>query len=166
MRAVRETISGLKNWPDVSQWIAALKVAVPALAIIAAIGFLSGWLQWSPITDWAGLVKIALILFLIPALAEEFVFRGLLLSWLAARWARWAAWISTVLFVLWHPFQALTIGSPSAEIFLHPSFWLATLIFGIILSHIRIRSQSLWPVIFIHWFAVVIWKTLLGGSFY
>ena len=165
-RSVRETVSAIKYWPDGSQWIAALKVAVAAFAIMAAIGLLSGWLIWSPITDVSNLAKTALILFFVPAFLEEFIFRGLLMSWLAQLWPRWAAWISTLLFVAWHPFQAVTFGPPWADIFLSPSFIFATFILGIILSHIRIKSQSLWPVIIIHWFAVVIWKSLLGGPFY
>ncbi len=156
----------LKSWPDATQWIAALRLAVPALAIVAALGFLAEWFVWSPVTDMTALLFTAGILFFVPALLEELVFRGVLLSWLTQLTPRWGAWLSTLLFVAWHPLQALTVGPPWADMFLRPSFWIATLILGIILSHIRIRSQSLWPVILIHWFAVLIWKSLLGGPFY
>ena len=129
--AFRQTRTALQTWPDFKQWIGALRLAVPALAMIALMGFLAQWLAWSPVTDISALLISA-----------------------------------ALLFVAWHPVQALTIGPAWAEIFLHPTFWIATLILGIILAHIRIVSRSLWPVILIHWFAVLIWKSLLGGPFY
>ncbi|PIX63752.1 MAG: CPBP family intramembrane metalloprotease domain-containing protein, partial [Sphingomonadales bacterium CG_4_10_14_3_um_filter_58_15] len=107
-----------------------------------------------------------IILFLVPALAEELIFRGLLLFWFATFSQRLGNWLSIVLFVLWHPFQALAFSPPWAAIFLQPSFLFATFILGIVLTHIRIVSQSLWPVILIHWLLVVVWKLLLGGPFY
>tara|TARA_R110000772_G_scaffold57351_2_gene129924 strand:+ start:239 stop:742 length:504 start_codon:yes stop_codon:yes gene_type:complete len=164
--AFRQTRTALQTWPDVKQWIGALRLAVPALAMIALMGFLAQWLVWSPVTDISALLISAAFLFFVPALLEELVFRGVLLSWLTRLTPRWGAWLSTLLFVAWHPVQALTIGPAWAEIFLHPTFWIATLILGIILAHIRIVSRSLWPVILIHWFAVLIWKSLLGGPFY
>ncbi len=164
--AFRQTWTGLKIWPDGKKWIAAARLAIPSLAVIALIGFLAQWLVWSPVTDITVLLLSAAFLFFVPALLEEIIFRGVLLSWLTQFTPRWGAWLSTLLFVAWHPLQALTIGPPWADMFLHPTFWVATLILGIILSHIRIVSRSLWPVILIHWFAVLIWKSLLGGPFY
>lgn len=143
-----------------------MRLAVPSLAVIALLGFLAEWLAWAPVTDMTSLLVTAVVLFFVPAFFEELVFRGVLLSWLIQLTPRWGAWLSTLLFVAWHPLQALTMGPPWADLFLRPSFWIVTLILGIILSHIRIRSQSLWPVILIHWFAVLIWKSLLGGPFY
>ncbi len=146
--------------------MAALRLAIPALVMVAALGFLAEWLVWNPVTNIMSLLVTAAFLFFVPALLEELVFRGVLLSWLTQLTPRWGAWLSTLLFVAWHPLQALTIGPPWADMFLHPTFWIATLILGIILAHIRIVSRSLWPVILIHWFAVLIWKSLLGGPFY
>ncbi|VAV92034.1 hypothetical protein MNBD_ALPHA04-1473 [hydrothermal vent metagenome] len=153
----------MKIWPDMGQWRSAFAVALPALLIVAVLGFLGGWLSWDPVENIVPAIKLALILFIVPALLEELVFRGILLAWLARLTPRWAAWISTVLFVLWHPLQAVTIAPPWSAIFLQPTFLLAMLIFGVILSHIRIVTKSLWPVIIIHWIAVLVWKLLLGG---
>lgn len=164
--AFQQTVTALKTWPDIKQWMMALRLAIPALAMVAALGFLAEWLVWSPVTDFTTLLVTAAFLFFVPALLEELVFRGVLLSWLTQLTPRWGAWLSTLLFVAWHPVQTLTLGPPWADMFLHPTFWIATLILGIILAHIRIVSRSLWPVILIHWFAVLIWKSLLGGPFY
>jgi len=164
--AFQQMSAAIKTWPERKQWAAALRLAVPALVIIAALGILSGWLIWAPVTDIPALLMTAALLFFVPVLVEELVFRGVFLSWLTQLTPRWGAWLSTLLFVAWHPLQALAIGPPWAHIFLQPTFWVATLILGIILAHIRIVSRSLWPVILIHWFAVLIWKSLLGGPFY
>ncbi len=164
--AFRQTLTALKTWPDAAQWIAAVRLAIPSLLVIALLGFLAGWLVWSPVRDVSILLGAAIFLFFVPAMIEELIFRGVLLSWFVQLTPRWGAWLSTLLFVAWHPLQAWTFGPPWADMFLRPSFWIATLILGIILSHIRIRSQSLWPVMLIHWIAVLIWKSLLGGPFY
>ena len=166
MRAAKQTWRALRIWPSAGRWKSAVGITLPAAAIIALSGYLGGWLQFQPVDDLRSALIAAIILFFVPALAEELVFRGLLLSWFATISQRVGNWLSIGLFVLWHPLQALTFGPPWAAIFLQPSFLFATFILGIVLTHIRIVSQSLWPVILIHWLLVVVWKLLLGGPFY
>ncbi|MEH6791661.1 CPBP family glutamic-type intramembrane protease [Parasphingorhabdus sp.] len=164
--AARQTWRALTVWPDRARWTSASMVVLPAVAIVALSGYLGGWLSLDPVTDIPAALTAAVLLFFLPALAEELVFRGLLLSWFAAFSQRAGNWLSIALFVLWHPFQALAFGPPWSAIFLQPSFLFATFILGIVLTHVRIQSQSLWPVILIHWLLVVVWKLLLGGPFY
>lgn len=164
--AVKQTWRALNVWPVAGRWKAALGVALPAAAIIALSGVLAGWLRFEPMADLQSALIAAVILFFVPALIEELVFRGLLLSWFATVSQRWGNWLSIGLFVLWHPVQALIFAPPWSAIFLQPSFLFATFILGIVLTHIRIVSQSLWPVIMIHWLLVVVWKLLFGGPFY
>ncbi|GAB5487834.1 MAG: hypothetical protein Pars2KO_14040 [Parasphingorhabdus sp.] len=165
-RSLRETWTALKSWPDAKQSVAAIKVAVPSLAIIAGIGFLSGWLHWYPQDRWQEYVKAVLVGLFLIALPFELVFRGVLLSTLAQFIARWAAWISTLLFVIYFPIYGILNETKWNGVFQMPSFWIAMLVFGIILSHIRIRSGSLWTVILIHGFAVATWMAFLGGRSY
>jgi predicted Abi (CAAX) family protease len=166
MQAVRQTRRALETWPVASGWKSAFGIALPAVAIIALSGYLGGWLYFHPLVDLPSALAAAVILFFLPALAEELVFRGLLLSWFATFSQRLGNWLSIALYVLWHPFLALAFGPPLAAIFLQPSFLFATFILGIVLTHIRIRTQSLWPVIAIHWLLVLVWALLLGGPFY
>ncbi len=156
----------MENWPDAGRWKAALGVAAPAAFIIALCGYAGGWIHFNPVSGIERAIWAAIILLFVPALAEELVFRGVLLSWLAQFSQRWGNWLSALLFVLWHPFQALTFGPPWSAIFLQPSFLFATFILAIILTHIRIVSQSLWPVIIIHWLLVLAWKLFFGGPYY
>jgi predicted Abi (CAAX) family protease len=164
--AAKQTWRALKVWPAAGRWKAALGLALPAVLIIALSGYLGGWLRLDPVVDLPSALIAAIILFFIPALAEELVFRSILLSWFASFSQRLGNWLSIGLYVLWHPLQALTFGPPWSAIFLQPSFLFATFILGIILTHIRIVSQSLWPVIAIHWLLVVVWKLMFAGPFY
>ncbi|AMO72347.1 CPBP family glutamic-type intramembrane protease [Sphingorhabdus sp. M41] len=164
--AAKQTWRALKVWPAAGRWKADLAIALPAAVIIALSGYLGGWLRFDPLTDLPSGLIAAVILFFIPVLAEELVFRGLLLSWFATFSQRWGNWLSIGLFVLWHPLQALIFEPSWSAIFLQPSFLFATFILGIVLTHIRIVSQSLWPVIMIHWSLVLSWKLLFGGPFY
>lgn len=139
---------------------------VPTVVIIGFLGLLGGWVGFAPISDPAGIVNIALILFFLPALAEELIFRGILLSWLGGFSQRLGGWGASLLFVAWHPLQALTFGPPWSATFLQPTFLVATFVLAIVLTHIRIVSRSLWPVIIIHWGLVTAWKLLFAGPFF
>tara|TARA_R110001606_G_scaffold212905_1_gene360709 strand:+ start:4147 stop:4653 length:507 start_codon:yes stop_codon:yes gene_type:complete len=163
---MKQTWRALQTWPDAGRWMAAMGIALPTAAIIALAGFLGGWLRLDPVGTIPSALVAAIMLFFVPALAEELVFRGILLSWFATFSQRWGNWLSAILFMLWHPFQALTFGPPWSAIFLQPSFLFATFILGIILTHIRIVTQSLWPVVAIHWILVLVWKLFFGGPFY
>jgi predicted Abi (CAAX) family protease len=164
--AVKQTWRALKAWPATGRWKAALGLALPAVVIVALSGYLGGWLRLDPVVDLQSALIAAVTLFFIPALAEELIFRGILLSWFATFSQRLGNWLAIGLYVLWHPLQALTFGPPWSAIFLQPSFLFATFILGIVLTHIRIVSQSLWPVIAIHWLLVLVWKLLFAGPFY
>lgn len=165
-RSWQETWTALKSWPDKEKWGAAIKVALPSLAIIAGIGFISGWLHWYPQDRWQEYVKAILVGIFLIALPFELIFRGLLLSTLAQVIARWAAWISTGLFVVYFPILGYVNQTKWNGAFQMPSFWFSMLILGIILSHIRIRSGSLWSVILIHGLAAATWMAFLGGRSY
>ncbi len=166
MRSFRETWTGLKTLPNGAQSIAVVKVAVPSVVIIAAIGLIFGWAHWYPHDRWQEYVKAVLTGFVLVALPFELFFRSLLLSSLAQLTPRWAAWISTLFFVAFFPIYGMVNETKWNGTFLMPSFWFAMLIFGIILSHIRIRSGSLWPAIIVHGTTAAIWMAFLGGRFY
>jgi predicted Abi (CAAX) family protease len=73
--------------------------------------------------------------------------------------------LSALLFVLWHPLQAATIGPPWAGAFLDPWFLAATATLGIALARIYAATWSLWPCVLAHWLVVLGWKLFLGGPF-
>jgi predicted Abi (CAAX) family protease len=106
-------------------------------------------------------------LFVFPSLLEEAFFRGILIPNNARDHGRRKilAYIvlSTVIFVLWHPLNALTINKTAAPFFFNPVFLVITALLGITCSIAYIVSRSLWLPIVIHWFTVIIWVVFLGG---
>ena len=109
------------------------------------------------------MLGLAATLFVVPALGEEILFRGLLIP--RDRPGVGAILLSVLLFVLWHPLQALTIGPPWAAAFLDPWFLAAVAILGLALARIYAATRSLWPCVLAHWLVVLGWKTVLGGPF-
>ena len=149
------------NWTDGILTLREMIWLVPALGICVA---LSDTMQWSPVFD-ASTLRLALVAILIPSLGEELLFRVALLPKPEPETAmpkvRFAA--ALVLFVLWHPLQALFTTDARAAIFLDPWFLLAVAALGAACTRIYWASRSIWPAVFLHWLAVVGWKALAGG---
>ena len=80
MRATKQTWRALQIWPSAGRWKSAVGITLPAVAIIALSGYLGGWLYFNPVGDIESALVAAIILFFVPALAEELIFRGLLLA--------------------------------------------------------------------------------------
>lgn len=106
-------------------------------------------------------------LFVFPSLLEEAFFRGILIprdtvergatrSILAIGW-------STLWFVAWHPFNAVTINPSAPALFLDPAFLLTSAVLGITCGYAYVVSKSLWVPVLIHWATVVVWVFFLGG---
>ncbi len=155
----------LRRWPDAKQWIQAAPVLAATAAIVLAIAMIGGFAHWAPMpfgTDW---LRIAAIAFVLPALIEEFIFRGLLMPVPGIASMRIGMWLSIGLFVLWHPLQTWIFGPPWAGLFLEPAFLAAALVLAIGLTHVRIVTGSLWPAILGHWAIVAAWKLLFAGPF-
>jgi uncharacterized protein len=155
--AALRTVPSLRGWGR-----AALELgwALPLLLLVAHLGGLVR-LQGPP--DAITALGLAATLFLAPALGEELLFRGLIIPRQRPR-AKWLA-LSVVLFVLWHPLQAVTIGPPWAASFLDPWFLTCVAILGTALARIYAATGSLWPPVVAHWLVVFGWKAFLGGPF-
>ena len=132
-----------------------------AVLIIATVGGMAGW---NPAPADGGSLKIALILFVFPALGEELLFRGLLHPSKNAsnRIPKMAAIIG--LFILWHVAQAVSgIGPAWASVFLEPTFLTCVAMLGVGLAALREMTGSLWPSVLCHWAVVAGWKLLFDG---
>jgi predicted Abi (CAAX) family protease len=70
---------------------------------------------------------------------------------------------STLLFVAWHPLNALTINPSAPALFLDPAFLLISAALGITCGYSYVVSKSLWVPVLIHWATVVVWVFFLGG---
>lgn len=106
--------------------------------------------------------RLASTLF-IPALGEEAAFRGLFVPDRAAARRPWLALLTvTVAFTLWHGVETLFLRH-AASIFLRPDFLACATILGLVCGLMRWRTGSLWPGVLLHWSAVFVWQTWLGG---
>ncbi|MEA3066005.1 MAG: protease family protein, partial [Sphingomonadales bacterium] len=141
---------------------------LPALALFAWLG---GFLDWRPALT-PGLALVALIAFFVPALAEETVFRGLLLRPPSDGASGFGpAALSASLFALWHPLQVLVcqwtlVGRcPLAWSWLGfcPWFLLACFALGLACARLVLATRSIWPAVALHWLVAVAWAALLGG---
>lgn len=140
---------------------------VPVFAIIAvSVGFgaglfRSGWLD-SPITP-----VLPILLFVFPSLLEEAFFRGVLIprNILASGHvkAAWSVAISTLIFVVWHPLNALAFNPTAIPLFLDPWFLVIVCAMGVACGYGYALSRSIWVPVIIHWVAVTVWVLVLGG---
>ena len=89
--------------------------------------------------------------FIIPALAEELIFRGLLTPTFNLRWAI----VSTSLFVLWHPFETYTVLPDAMPLFAQPTFIGLVALLGTPCWIVYWKTGSLWASVLVHWWVVV-----------
>lgn len=110
---------------------------------------------------------LPLTLFVFSSLLEETFFRGILIPRGTAKLGRGkflqAMFGSTLIFVLWHPFNALLFNEMALNIFLDPVSLVIVAALGLSCAYGYIMSGSLWVPIIMHWATVVIWVLFLGG---
>ena len=155
LRAALVTLPGLAGWLRAGL---ELGWSIPCLLVVAHIG---GLVRLQSPPDATTALALAASLFIAPALGEELLFRGLLIP--RDRPSGSSIALSALLFVAWHPLQAVTIGPPWAGAFLDPWFLASVAIFGVALGRIYGATGSIWPCVVAHWLIVLGWKLLLGG---
>lgn len=140
---------------------------VPLFAVVAlGVGVPAGLFefQWldSALAPW-----LPFLLFVFPSLLEEAFFRGLLIPRnileRGAGRAAAAVGLSTLLYVAWHPFNALAFNATAIPLFLDPWFLLVVAALGLTCGYAYVVSRSLWVPVMIHWATVTVWVFFLGG---
>jgi len=154
--------------PEPRDWSTTFLSLLGYAAIAIPIGLKWGFLQWRPIQQKPiQLVKTLVFLFLCPALLEELVFRVILLPYpdelnsllIILGWSM----LSLTLFLLYHPFNALTFYKAGNPTFFQPIFLGLAALLGLICTIVYLMTGSLWACAFIHWVVVVIWLLCLNG---
>jgi predicted Abi (CAAX) family protease len=155
-------VSSLATLPTAQGWLLCAGLAVATTAVMAAVGFSTGFYHLTPTQP--GLALRLLTVLFVPALGEEIPFRGVLTPDRdePAR-PRLEIAISTALYTLWHVFEALTFLKSAAKVFLRPDFLLCCAVLGLGCAIMRRQTGSLWPAVILHWAVVVVWQTWLGG---
>lgn len=149
-RVLTRPLRALATLPTAAGWAHAALIGLVAALAIALVAAASGFLAFAP-----RLTPAILTAFLVPAFAEELVFRGFVTT-------RRALIVSTVLFTLWHVVEALTF-LPGATLFLTPGFLAAAAILGLAAGLMRLATGSLWPPILFHGTVVALWQGLFGA---
>jgi predicted Abi (CAAX) family protease len=134
------------------------------LPLLVVFGTAGDLIEWRPTFDWT-ILRLAIVALMAPAIGEELLFRAALLPEpeAEARLPLWPLLVSVVLFVAWHPLQALVFGPHWAQTVLNPWFLAAVAAFGVASARLYWKTASLWPSVALHWMIVVGWKALLSG---
>jgi sodium transport system permease protein len=112
-------------------WLQSLVVPIPEAFLEAMSGLLET-------DDPLRMLWLLILVAVLPAICEEFLFRGAILSGLRSRFTKWGAIVlSGVLFGLVH--------APQAVFRFLPTAWL-----GIVLAWVVWESRSLWVAVLLH----------------
>ncbi|MFS2108236.1 type II CAAX prenyl endopeptidase Rce1 family protein [Sphingomonas sp. Sphisp140] len=161
--AGRRLHAALVTRPDARGWNAIARELLWGLSLVALLAFATGLAHYDPKPFDARWLGFFFGLMLVPALGEELVFRALLVPPPGQPFPIWQAVLAVALFLLWHPFQALTFGPPWSAIFLDPRFLLIVAVLGVLLVRLYRATGSIWPCVATHWIVVAAWKLMFAG---
>ena len=154
LRGLFSTMPGLPVWGRLLGLVAGL------LALSWLLDRL-GLIPWQP--DFAFLLGLGALAGLGTALAEETLFRGILLKPPPdGATDLGPAALSALLFALWHPLQTLFY-HPLWEPYAWRWWFLAgTAILGFVCARFTLSTRSIWPAVALHLLVALGWKTLYG----
>jgi predicted Abi (CAAX) family protease len=159
---------GLSTLPKGSDLLFSVVVFLIYMAVALPVGFCSGFFSIHVLeTDIGVMIALPVSLFFIPSLLEEVVFRGFLIPYkeraVSSIHVLFYAAFSIVLFIAWHPINAMTINHPAYTMFTNPLFLSLAALMAIACTITYIKTGSLWVPIAIHWLTVLVWVFLLSG---
>ncbi len=146
---------GFVTLPKRSDIIFSVVVFLLYMAVVLVIGFYSGFFQIEILRAniWV-MMALPVSLFFVPSLLEEMFFRGFLLPHkerkVSARHLLFYAAFSIVIFVAWHPVNAMTINPTAYALFTHPIFLCLAALMAIACTITYLKTGSLWVPIAIH----------------
>ena len=154
----------LRTWPGARDWAEAAGMLVILALAGGLIGLWSNALRFDPSppglsTDPPSFLILAAVAVVVPSLAEELIFRGVLQPGRTDSPAALAgAAVSLAAFILWHPIQVWIGWFTGQAVFLTPAFLMMAGLLGLACTISVHRSGSLWCAVAIHWVVVVVWK--------
>lgn len=159
---------GLITLPNGSELLFSVVVFLMYMAVALPVGFCSGFFIVEVLkTEIWVMIALPVSLFFVPSLFEEIVFRGLLLPHKERAVSTFPllfyAAFSILLFIAWHPVNAMTINHLAFALFTDPVFLSLAALMAIACTITYLRTGSLWVPIAIHWLTVVVWVFFLSG---
>jgi predicted Abi (CAAX) family protease len=162
--------AGIVTLPTMSGWWWGLGLLIGYGIIACGFGFWSKFLTIDNRLDksiWHNLRSLA-HLFLLPALVEEILFRVLLIphpieTASSTDFYLWSI-ISLILFIIYHPLNALTLYPQGKPTFMDWRFLTLAGLLGIVCTLAYGMTGSIWLSVLIHWVVVWCWLKLFGGE--
>jgi uncharacterized protein (DUF2235 family)/membrane protease YdiL (CAAX protease family) len=160
----------LSTWPDVNGWARLGKTALWLVPALLLLGWMGGFVGWDPKLS-TKLALLAAIAFFVPVLAEESVFRGLLLKPPSdGASGLGPAILSALLFASYNLLGALLCRSllgdrcpPWADLGFNPWFLASTFALGLACARLALATRSIWPGAILHWTVLAAWLALFAG---
>jgi predicted Abi (CAAX) family protease len=150
--------SALTTLPSLRGWLETGLVFAIFLCVAGYIGLHADLFKVQLTDAWLQFAIIALVAIVVPALAEEMIFRVSLPHLLGGH--SWSEALALLFFVLWHPLQVWLSLPMGQALFLEPAFLTAVFLLGLSCALVWKRTSSIWPAIAIHWVTVLAWKGL------
>ena len=161
----RRLVAALTTAPTPVGWTRVGRVALVGIPTMLLIAWFGGLVHVEPVPLGLRWLRVAATALIVPAFAEEMMFRALLVPPPDHPMSPALEVALVALFVAWHPLQALTFGPPWAAAFLDPWFLATVAALGATLVRVYRVTGSVWPCVTLHWSVVVLWKLILGGPF-
>ncbi|HEY9300910.1 MAG TPA: CPBP family glutamic-type intramembrane protease [Phormidium sp.] len=160
-------VTAVSTLPDAEAWLGSAALLGIYTLIALPVGFGSGFIKIDIQKSWVVVIGVIAGSLLRPALSEELFFRALLLPHATENASPAALWLwglgGLVIFLVYHPLNAMTFFPVGRETFLQPIFLFLAALLGAICTISYWQSGSLWPPVIIHWVIVAVWLLLLGG---
>lgn len=164
---LRDLARALTTLPDARGWTEAGAMSGALVLVAAPLAWSSGLVSLGA----AGPVGLRTVIvpYLVPALVEEALFRGLLLPSPSrtglARSRRLLWWgASLLLYVAAHPLVAALARPAARGIFDAPGFLAEAALLGATTTVLYQRTGSLWPGVLLHGTLVALWLNLGGAA--
>lgn len=163
-----KTVLALRTIPTRKSWIIAFFLLLVIILLCLPLGLWSNFLEVSVLKlSFLEVVRILVSRFFFPCLAEELIFRVLLLpgknSHTSMRTKLFARIVSLTAYVAGHPLNAALFYQKALGVFTEPFFLLSTAILGIACTVTYLESGSIWTPVAVHWITVMGWLLMLGG---
>ena len=170
---------GLKSRPLVRSSLIGIAIGLalplPVVALVGIVPLVTGQpVQYAGVGELTGgqlAVSLGLRFPLGTALAEEVIFRGVLLAlWRRAAGARRAVIATAVTFALWHA-VVVNVTVQDSGLAGHPFLFalgyvgalLAILVVGVVLAVLQVRSRSVAGPVMAHWLTVALIRLAIGA---
>ena len=160
--------SAILTIPTINNWIVALLLLLIITAVCLPLGLWCRFLEIKiPKLSIMKVISVLVNRFLFPCLAEELIFRVLLLpaknSHASIKTHIVLEGVSLTAYVISHPLNAFIIYRKALKTFTNPFFLLSTSILGISCTVLYVESSSIWISTIFHWIVVITWLIVLGG---